>query len=310
MIVAIARPAGLVLAILLIGCRGDEPAVVDRPGLVEITAVGLEFEGPDEIPSGWTTVRLNNASEMTHFALFALYPEGRGVEDHQEVVAPIFQEGMDLLNEGRADAAMEAFGQIPEWFGEIVSFGGPGFVSPGKTTDVTVNLQPGTYVVECYVKTGGIFHSVNQTPGEYGMVHEITVLDESNGIAAPEADIEMTLSRDGGIDVIEEVAPGRHTVAVHFEDQEPHENVVGHDVQLVRLNDDHDLDELGTWMDWTQSTGLETPSPSEFVGGTNEMPEGETAYLTVDVEPGRYAWIAEVPNAAEKGMLKTFQVSR
>lgn len=247
---------------------------------------------------------------MTHFALFARYPEGRGVEDHQEVVAPVFQEGMDLRNAGQADAAMAAFGKIPEWFGEIVYFGGPGFVSPGRTTEVTANLQPGTYVIECYVKTGGIFHSYNPSPGEYGMVHEITVRDESNGLTAPEADIEMTLSSDRGIEAVEDVAAGRHTVAIHFEDQGPHENFVSHDVQLVRLKNDQDLDALAMWMDWTQATGLETPAPFEFVGGTNEMPAGETAYLAIDVEPGRYAWIAEVPNAADKDMLRTFSVSR
>lgn len=309
MLIATARTTALLLVILLMGCQGTEPPIIDQPGLIEITAVGLEFEGPTEIPSGWTTIRLMNASEMTHFALFARYPSGRGVEDHQELVAPVFQEGMDLLNEGQPDAAMEAFGNIPEWFGEIVFFGGPGFVSPGRTTEVTANLPPGTYVVECYVKTGGIFHSYNPSAGEYGMVHEITVTDEMNGHAEPAADFEMTLSRDDGIEIVDDIVPGRHTVAVRFEDQGPHENFVGHDVQLVRLNDDQDLEDLGTWMDWTQPTGLETPASFEFVGGTNEMPGGETVYLTIDVEPGRYAWVAEVPNAADKGMLKTFSVS-
>ena len=61
-------------------------------------------------------------------------------------------------------------------------------------------------------------------------------------------------------------------------------------------------------MDWTQPTGLETPAPAEFLGGTHEMPAGGRAYFTVRLEPGRYAWIAEVPSPVEKGMLKTFTV--
>jgi hypothetical protein len=38
------------------------------------------------------------------------------------------------------------------------------------------------------------------------------------------------------------------------------------------------------------------------------MPAGGTAYFTATLEPGRYAWIAEVTNPAEKGMLKIFVV--
>ncbi len=303
------RATAATLVVFLIGWMLADPAWSQESGLVELRAVGLEFEGPDEAPSGWTTIRLINDSQMEHFAVFARYPEGRGVDDHQNLVAPNFQEGMDLLNEGLVDSAMAAFGRLPDWYGEVVFFGGPGLVSPGRTTQVTVDLQPGTYVVECYVKTGGIFHSYNPVEGEYGMVHEITVLDEANGRPAPDADIEMTISSTDGTSVDDEVTAGRHTVAVQFADQAPHENFVGHDVHLVRLYPDQDMSELTTWMDWTQAAGLETPAPAEFIGGTNEMPAGTTANVTVDLEPGRYAWIAEVPNAAEKGMLRTFEVA-
>lgn len=36
--------------------------------------------------------------------------------------------------------------------------------------------------------------------------------------------------------------------------------------------------------------------------------EEETAYPTVLLEPGRCVWVAEVPDFAGKGMLKTFTV--
>lgn len=300
----------VVLFVLLAGFTVAGPAAGQNADVLELRAVGLEFEGPNETRSGWTTMRLVNASEMEHFALFARYPDGRGVEDHQDVVAPVFQEGMDLLNEGLIDSAMAAFGKLPDWFGEVVFFGGPGLVSAGQTAQATLDLQAGTYVVECYVKTGGVFHSYNPSEDEYGMVHEITVLDEPNGRDEPTADIELRLSSEEGIRVdATELMTGRHTVAVHFEDQAAHENFVGHDVHLARLSPDQDLGELATWMDWTQATGLETPAPVEFVGGTNEMPAGATAYFTVELEPGQYAWVAEVPNAAAKGMLKPFTVT-
>ena len=38
------------------------------------------------------------------------------------------------------------------------------------------------------------------------------------------------------------------------------------------------------------------------------MPPGSTGYLTITLQPGRYAWLAEVPNAEAKGMLRVFTV--
>jgi hypothetical protein len=306
-----ALPLVLALALVLLGCDhlfpGDDGAP-DAENVVEVTAVGLDLEAPDEIPSGWTTFRLNNESAMIHFAVLERLPEGIGIEEQQEEVAPVFQEGMNHLNDGEIDAAMAAFGQLPAWFGEIVFLGGPGLIAPRKTAQTTMFLEPGTYLLECYVKTDGIFHSYNSNPDAYGMVHEITVTEETSEAAAPDPDIEITLSSERGIEVEGDVKPGDRTVAVHFEDQATHEHFLGHDVHLVRLEEDTDIEALATWMDWTQPTGLETPAPAPFIGGLHEMPAGETGYFTATLAPGRYAWIAEVPNPDEKGMLKTFTV--
>ncbi|GMQ81782.1 MAG: hypothetical protein BMS9Abin05_1218 [Rhodothermia bacterium] len=61
-------------------------------------------------------------------------------------------------------------------------------------------------------------------------------------------------------------------------------------------------------MNWGQPLGSQTPSTVEFLVGTHEMPAGSTAYFTVILEPGRYAWISEVPSPDTKGMLKTVTV--
>ena len=52
--------------------------------------------------------------------------------------------------------------------------------------------------------------------------------------------------------------------------------------------------------------GLGEPAPATFVGGVHEMPAGYTAFFTVDLEPGRYAWIAE--SGAARGMVEEFTV--
>lgn len=300
-----------VAAALTAGCTAEQTDTAPpRSGsVVEIVARGLQFEAPNEIESGWTTFRFRNESAMIHFALLQRVPDGVGIEEQQRQVAPVFQEGMNLLNAGETDAAMQKFGEVPEWFGQIVFTGGPGLLSPGRTSESIVHLEPGTYFIECYVKTNGIFHSYNPDTLAYGMVHQLTVTSTESDASAPEPTLSLTISSGRGIEMTGDVIAGEHTIAVRFEDQQAHENFVGHDVHLVRLADTTDVSRVAAWMDWTQRTGLETPAPAEFLGGTNEMPAGATGYFTASLEPGRYAWVAEVPSPESKGMLQIFEVT-
>lgn len=312
--------AGLLATLAAVACSEATPTEVEgegftqttqetaavRAGLVEIEANGLQLSGPDEIPSGWTTFRLNNNSGMTHFAVLEKLPEGIGLEEQQAEVAPVFQEGMDLLNAGKFEEALAAFDALPAWFFEVVFLGGPGLIAGGGSAETTVFLEPGTYLLECYVKTNGRFHSYN--PSGVGMMHEITVTGESSRARAPRPTLQVDISSTDGIQVDGHLRPGRHTVAVNFIDQIVHEHFLGHDVHLVRLENDTDMAELNAWMNWTLPDGLETAAPAEFLGGVHEMPAGETGYMNVLLTPGRYAWIAEVPDPAGKGMLQTFEV--
>lgn len=297
--------ATLITMTLLLGAALAQD---DEAHVVALSAVGLDFFGPSEVAPGWTTFRFANASDMTHFAVVQRLPEGIGAEDHQAEVAPVFQRGMDLLAEGDVEAAMEAFGALPAWFGEVVFMGGPGFLGPEAMADATVFLESGTYMIECYVKTNGIFHSYNPVPNQFGMVHEFVVTGTPTNAPEPTADIEISVSSETGYTVTGDIGAGERTVAVTFEDQTVHENFVGHDVHLVRLANGTDLEALEAWMNWSMPGQLETPAPAMFVGGLNEMPAGATGYFTVTLEPGSYAWIAEVPEADAKGMLQVFEV--
>jgi hypothetical protein len=257
----------------------------------------------DTIPSGWTTFRFNNSSPMVHFMVLELMPGNRTSKDSEREVVPIFQDAMDLIN---ADSTQEGFsrlGELPDWFAEIGFIGGPGFTSPGKSAETTVYLKPGNYVMECYVKTGdGIFHSA------LGMLSDLRVSEDSSDVAEPtDPTIEINLSNEG-FDVNGEITPGTHLVAVHFNEDEP--PLLGNDVHVVRLGQDSSIDSVAAWVDWSQSHGLvstaEIPAPAEFLGGTHEMPKGNTAYFTVELIPGEYAWISERP--ADNSMYQRFTV--
>lgn len=295
-----------------ITAAAQAPAVVRTSrgdvNVVDVVSTGMNFQAPHEIPSGWTTFRYHNATGMTHFAQLELLPAGIGVADQQLEVAPVFQQGMDLLNAGLFNEALAAFGTLPAWFFQVVFTGGPGLTAPGHTSETTVYLEPGTYLLECYMKMDGVFHSFDSDGDGEVMVREIVVTAERSPTREPVPTLELAISSAHGIEVDTDIRPGRHTVAVHFRDQTVHEHFLGHDVHLVRLRDDTDMAALATWMNWTGPTGLEAPAPAEFLGGIGDMPAGSTGYINVLLTPGRYAWIAEVPDPAGKNMLKTFTV--
>jgi hypothetical protein len=273
-----------------------------RAPIIEVTSTGMDLQAPAEVASGWTTFRFNNRSGVTHFFVLERLPEGKTVEDSRAEVVPVFQAAMDLIVAGDPAAGFAEFANLPDWFPQVVFGGGPGLTAPGATSETTLYLEPGTYAIECYVKTpDGTFHS------SMGMIEGLVVTDAGSGGAEPKATLDVTIS-NSGIDIEGALRPGRHTIAIRFAEQMVHEHLLGHDVHIARIDDDADLDALSAWMDWTAPGGLASPAPAEFIGGTQEMAAGQTAYVNVLLKPGRYALIAEVPNAGGKQMLRTFDL--
>jgi len=300
------------LAVLL-GCGSDKKSkqklqVEDKKdSSIEIISEAMDFKTVDEIPAGWHTFRYINRSDDTHFFLLDKYPEGKTLVDGEKEVIPPFQRGMNLINQGKAEEGYAEFNKLPAWFFEIVFSGGSGLVSPGHTAETTIKMEPGYYVIECYVKMeNGVFHTT------MGMVTELIVTDDiqaNNPSIKP--NIKITLSSQDGIVYNESIKKGEQTFEVYFKDQIAHENFVGHDINLVKLDKNANLETLEKWMNWADPKGLISPAPPgfTFLGGVNDMPAGSRAYFTTYLEPGRYVLVSEVPNSLSKNMLKTFIVT-
>lgn len=312
----IARTAVFVCC-LLAGCQpadtgrpsdaGTEEATegtaepVAEPYVVDIVARDYAFVGPAEVASGWVTFRLINEGMEHHFMLLNRLPDDRTPDDYvAEVAAPFGTVWQQLLTGeiDRAEAGALLGELIPAWYGEVKQMGGPGLVAPGGVARATSELEPGTYMIECYVKTAeGEFHAA------LGMARPLTVTDEPSGAAAPEATIDITLT-NAGMQVEGTPTAGEQVVAVHFEEHPA--AGLGNDVHVVRLDDGIGVEDVVPWMDWMNVDGLRAPSPAAFVGGTQEAPVGSTAFFTVTLEPGRYAWIAE--SAAAATLVEEFSV--
>jgi len=277
------------------------------PYVVELRAVGKTFQGPSEIPSGWTTFKFVNASSMIHFAIIDVPPAGITAQKMSDDVMAPFQEAMDAMNAGDEEGVNAAFGKFPEWIGQLTRNGGPGLLSPGRTGQTTVYLAPGHYIVECYVKSDGVFHSTPPAEGQLGMLLDLTVTDEDNGAPEPEADATLKI-RNSGYELIGNLAPGANTLRVDFDEQQALPSFTGNDVHLMRVDDETSVVSADAWMDWRKARGLEVPSPVTFLGGIEDLPAGSHGYFTVDLEPGDYALIAEIPGPVAAGFVLPFTV--
>lgn len=274
-----------------------------------------------EVPAGWTTIEFENPTEHAHFVYLGKLPQ-QAIEDaaekemdlldfYVETVTRPFQFFMDTLVPGKepdpADLSDVYPDLFPPWFGDVLPSGGPGLTAGHAVSTTTVDLDPGKYIAECYVKNDdNDFHSY------LGMIDLLTVTGAPSGVPEPEATLDLSLST-AGIDVDSTVRPGRHVVAVEFEEQTVYSNLIGHDVHLIRLDDETDLQAVNEWMNWADPNQLisDGTEPGRFLGGVQDISTGdlpETAYYHVTLKPGDYAWVAEIPDPASKNMLQAFTV--
>lgn len=278
-----------------------ESAAAADTAVVEITTTDYAFTAPPTFPSGWVTLRLHNEAEQPHFLMLWRLPEDKDFADYTAEVAMPFSSLYKQYHDGTLDqgAFFEALtAALPAWF-PTETRGGVGLTSPGLTSQSTVFLEPGDYVMECYVRApdpeGDKFH------GELGMLRPLIVSEEGSGAAEPEADVRVTLS-NYQFAVEGELTAGEHTIAAHV--AEAPEGLVGHNLNLVRLADDDRIEDVAAWMSWVDA--LQPPAPVELLGGAEQVSPGRTTYFTVNLQPGRYAFVSE--GYGTRGMVHEFTI--
>ena len=318
---------GVVSLVMFVGCEPEnlqesealalqakaDKGVKAKQNVVEVVTDHMDLKIQSEISSGWTTFEYINDGHAPHFFVLERMPEGKTFEDSKAEIVPLFQEAMNAIvaqDWDKMDAAFAALGEV-EWYSDIVFTGGPGIVSEGHTATSTVYLQPGTYTIECYVKNeNNIFHVT------MGMIEGFTVTEDENGYVEPKPTMEVDISTASGITFDEKVRPGKQIIKVNFEDQTTYAHALGHDVHLVKLDENADVAGLNDWMNWSSPAGLLTPVPEgvTFLGGMQELPaedgnyESSVGYIETRLEPGTYAFIAEIPDPQSHNMFKIFSV--
>ena len=132
--------------------KNEHANETNKEYVVDIITQNMDFQMPDTIQSGWINFSYKNQSPQTHFFLIEKFPDDKTLEDAKNDVVPHFSNGMKFINEGQGEKAMAEFGKLPEWYSKVEFLGGSGLISPGKTAETMVQLDPGYYLMECYVK--------------------------------------------------------------------------------------------------------------------------------------------------------------
>ncbi len=164
----------------------------------------------------------------------------------------------------------------PHW---ITQVGGVGTIEPGGVATTTIDLAPGSYVLECDMEDAkGTPHMME------GMIRELVVTAGRNGATMPAADIQLDLS-DYAFTLPTPLRAGAHVIEVRNVGSQPHM------AMLWRLHAGKTVADVVKWMDAVGDPG---PAPVTLLGGTPDMDPGLALQLPVKLAAGNYVLICLV----------------
>lgn len=238
-------------------------AAVQSPNVVQVTASDFAFQMPDSIPSGMTTLVLNNSGTTLHHVQLLRLKDGKRVAD--------LEAGLK---------SMKPTDPPPPWIEEA---GGVNTPEPGGQSSATLMIEPGTYAVVCFVDTPDKVPHLMK-----GMIKELTVTPSSGSVAATATpDVTVTLS-DYTFSFSTPLTPGKHVLKVENTAAQHHEFV------LFQLLPGKTMDDFAKW-----GADYKGPMPAKAIGGVPGMVTGQTEYVPMELTAGDYVAICFLPDAKD-----------
>ncbi|HEU4721914.1 MAG TPA: hypothetical protein VFS59_11175 [Gemmatimonadaceae bacterium] len=249
--------------------------------VITVHAKEFAFDIPKSIPAGPTTFRLvNDGKEFHHLSIIKL-EQGKTIADFGE--------------------AMKA-GKPAEW---TVGYGGPNAAVPGQTIAATIDMEPGNYVVVCFIPSPG-----EKAPhAAKGMIAPLTVtaggVTQAGAVTEPDPKPDLHLvMKEYGYVFSKPVTAGKHTIHVMNEGAQDHEAV------MLKMAPGKRITDFNAWV----MADMQGPPPATTIDGMAGMAPGRTAIFTADFTPGTYAIICFVGDKndgkphSEHGMTVEFEV--
>lgn len=292
----------LLLILLFIGfsfigltCTQNVDESATDSSAINLIMQDFAFAMVDSIKSGWVTFRMDNRGEELHEFFMHRLPDDISFEEmHAQVVMPM-DSLQRLLLEGEIDSSQhqKAVQQAyPQWISNLRPYGGGGHISPGKMAETTMKLDPGNYVMTCFINSPNGRRHLFQ-----GMIKPVVVKEDSSNSAIPEPDVEVT-NAGSDITMNGSFGTGKQTMALQVQESSEEDSVSYSTAFLIRLNESTDIEDLDNY--------FQKPHQFEVLGGTLGVPSGQKSFVSAELNPGNYVWI--FPNEQAGKKLREFTV--
>jgi hypothetical protein len=171
-------------------------------------------------------------------------------------------------------------------------------VDAGQSSEATLYLEPGVYVVIC-----GIPARDHRSHAQLGMQKPLVVMDTAPAPPEFEGNFHMAMFEYEFV-VVQPLRKGRHTFYVI------NRGNLSHQASFVRLHPGASADDVLTALNQEGPAVL----PGTLIGGMSGLDPGREGTFTADLTPGRYAIMCLFSNAhageshAAKGMVMHFTI--
>lgn len=240
---------------LVVSCSGGDV----RPDAVRITGIDYRFVIDNAVRAGLARITFANDGADFHMLAIRRLAGGKTFRD------------LDLAL-GNDDPADD---ETPFAPGDTVD-GAPSVLTPGASTRTYASLSPGTYGLVCYFPAAdGVPHY------QKGMLASLVVLGRSGDAPSP-PDADGEIATTAAKLTLPDLSPGKGTFRYVNRD-----GAASHGLTFVRLHDGKALADFVTWLDgYFQGIASFDDRPADIWGGLEAV--RTSAYLTLDLPPGRY----------------------
>jgi hypothetical protein len=246
---------------------------------LDITTSGLSYRlSTTTVASGLVKTTLHDTGKQPHQAQIGKFLPGKGVADFTA-----------LISNPNPAAILGVFERFT---------GGPNVVAPGHSQTTYQNLQPGHYLVLCFV-TDPTTHMPHFAMGMYAPFQVVGPAKHGSLVASQKV---------YAVDEMRFVIPRElrsHSV-VQFEN---HAATDIHEFTIGRLHKGKTAADVKNW-----AAAPDGPPPFDDAGGAGALSPGGREWFTLDLAPGRYVAFCLVPDDktgiphAATGMEKEFTV--
>lgn len=213
---------------------------------VEVKGAEYAFLMPEKTEGGVVSFRTSNVGKEIHEYALGRLDEGKTLEDVKKRLA-------------------QGEGEPPSWFEDV---GGVPVLSQGEEITITRDLEPGTYVMLCFLPSPKGVPHVN-----LGMIKSFELVGDS-GRELPEPD--AVIAAKNGTYEIPAIEAGRQTLELRNADTREREFF------LVSFKPGKTLQDIEAWGEG----GFKGPAPGTFHGAMQTIPPGTSVYLDIELKPG------------------------